>query len=334
MRIRAAPGKVVDRDMSGKILDGKSRTKRRFFDAFAGMGGIRLGMEAAGFECAGSCELDERARKTYAENFQNQSGFNQEPKYRDIRHMTHLPSRLDVLCAGFPCTPFSTIGRRQGFEDSEKGRLFFELIRLMGRSKPKAVLFENVKALVHHDGGRAFSAVLDTLSDLGYRISWRVLNSADFGLAQSRNRVFIVGFRSPVFAKRFSFPEGKYGDSRSTIRSVMERDVSSEFDATKAMAVGYIVKLKQRGVNKGGRFLPALHAPGDVSRTLVTNGQILIVDGKRLRRLTPRECARLQGFPDWFKLAPAKTVAYRQLGNSVPIPIVEAIGKEMSAAMV
>lgn len=315
-----------------KDVFGENRRKRRFFDAFAGMGGIRLGMEEAGFECVGSCELDERARKTYAENFHDRPGFCREPKYRDIRSMTHLPNRLDVLCAGFPCTPFSMIGRRQGFEDSEKGKLFFELARLMDRSKPKAVLFENVKALVHHDGGRAFSTVLDTLSDLGYRISWRVLNSSDFGLAQSRDRVFIVGFRSPVFAKRFSFPEGN-GRNRATLRSVMERNVSDEFDATKAMAVGYIVKLKQRGPNQGGRFLPALHAPDDISRTLVANGRILVVDGKRLRCLTPRECARLQGFPDWFKLAPAKTVAYRQLGNSVPVPVVASIAREIASAM-
>jgi len=305
--------------------------KRYFFDAFAGMGGIRLGMEEAGFKCVGSCEIDERARRTYIRNFGCQPGFNREPRYRDICQMGSLPSKTDVLCAGFPCTPFSTIGRRQGFKDTEKGKLFFELVRLMDTSKPKAIFLENVKALVHHDGGRTFSTVLNTLSNLGYRLSWRVLNSANFGLAQNRNRVFIVGFKSRVFARRFSFPEGS--GTQSTISNVMEKNVSSEFDATRSMAVGYIVKLKQRGHNRGGRFLPALHTPGDVSRTIVASGRTLVIDGTRLRSLTPRECARLQGFPDSFKLAPMKTVAYRQIGNSVPVPVVKAIGKRIVSAM-
>jgi DNA (cytosine-5)-methyltransferase 1 len=245
--------------------------------------------------------------------------------------MDRLPSRLDVLCAGFPCTPFSPIGKRMGFEDTEKGKLFFEVARLAETSRPKAIFLENVKAMVYHDGGKALKSVLATLADLGYRTEWRVLDSSEFGLAQKRERVFIVGFRSPVFASRFSFPES--GSGPRTIGSIMDAGVPEEFDATRAMLVGYLVKQKQRGRNRGGRFLPAFHGPGEISRTVVANGRILVTDGKRIRRLTPRECARLQGFPDSFRLPGSNTAVYRQLGNSVPVPVVEAIGRRIAEAM-
>lgn len=303
-----------------------SRRKRTFYDAFAGIGGIRLGMERAGFECVGSCELDRQARETYAANFR------EEPKDADIRHVERLPGRTSVLCAGFPCTPFSPIGRRRGFDDPDQGDLFFELVRLLRQSKPQALLFENVKGLLSHDGGHTFDRVLEELDDAGYDVSWKVLDASGFGLAQKRERVFIVGFRSARRAAHFAFPEPR--KTPSTIADVMENGVGDEHQASKAVLVTYLRKMKSRGPYRGGRFLQALHTPEEISNTLVTDGdRILIVDGRTVRRLTPREWARLQGFPDRFKLPSARTRAYRQLGNSVPVPVVAAIGRRMRRAM-
>jgi len=300
--------------------------KRTFYDAFAGIGGIRLGMERAGFECVGSCELDSHARETYAANFR------EEPKDADIRNVKRLPSRTSVLCAGFPCPPFSPIGRRLGFDDPAQGRLFFELVRLLRASRPPALLFENVKGLLSHDGGRTFERVMRELQKAGYNVSWKILDASDFGLAQRRERVFIVGFRSARRASHFAFPEA--GSKAAAIEDVLEDEVGEEHQASKAVLVAYLRKMKSRGPYRGGRFLQALHTPEEISNTLVTDGdRILIVDGRRIRRLTPREWARLQGFPERFKLPEARTRAYRQLGNSVPVPVVAAIGRRMRRAM-
>jgi len=305
------------------MLAGGSRT---FFDAFAGMGGMRLGMESAGFKCSGFCEIDGKARETYKANFENSGS-----EHEDIRSVKRLPHRTDVLCAGFPCTPFSPIGKRRGFADTDSGRLFFEVARLMKSSRPKAVLLENVKALVHHDGGAVLDAILGKMRGLGYLTSWRMFNAADFGLPQRRERVFIVGFRSREFAGKFEFPEPPR--IRNSIRSIIRESVGPEFDASRAMVVGYIAKLKQRGPGRGGRFLPALHTPDEISRTLTANGTIMLLDENRLRTMTPRECARLQGFPDKFKLPPYKTQAYKQIGNSVPVPVVTTIAQNILRAM-
>jgi DNA (cytosine-5)-methyltransferase 1 len=296
--------------------------KRTFYDAFAGIGGIRLGMERAGFECAGSCEIDRRARETYAANFRK------EPVDSDIRLVERLPGRTSVLCAGFPCSPFSAMGRRRGFDDPGKGGLFFELARLLRRSAPPALLLENVKGLLSHGGGRTFARIMEELESVGYHASWKVLDASDFGLAQRRERVFIVGFRSAIRASHFAFPEPRSG--KAIIADVLEDEAGEEHQASRAALVTYLRKMKSRGPYRGGRFLQALHTPEEISSTLVTDGdRILIVDGRSVRRLTPREWARLQGFPERFKLPSARTSAYRQLGNSVPVPVVAAIGRRI-----
>lgn len=298
-----------------------------FYDAFAGMGGIRLGMERAGFRCVGSCEIDRAARATYAANF------GAEPGHADIRDVESLPRGTAVLCGGFPCQAFSPIGQRRGFRDPD-GNLFFELARLMDASRPRACLLENVKGLVSHDGGRTLSTILGTLRDLGYHASWQVLGAEDFGLPQRRERVFITGFRHRAAWGRFSFPEGWPTGPKRPLSSIMQKGVGREFDASTAVLVGYLRKLRKRGPNRGGRFLPALHTPDEVGNTLVTDGaRLLVFDGRGIRRLTPREWARMQGFPDSFRLPDVKTQAYRQIGNSVPVPVVAAIASAMAGAM-
>jgi len=296
-----------------------------FYDAFAGMGGIRLGMEQAGFDCVGSCEIDKSARGTYAVNF------GEEPGHRDICEVGELPKGTSVLCGGFPCQTFSHLGKRLGFRDP-RGNLFFELARLMDASRPQACLFENVKGLVSHDGGRTLGTIMGTLTDLGYSASWRVLSADNFGLPQHRERIFIAGFRDQAAASKFVFPDGVA--TRTTLSSIMMTGVGKEFHASQALLVGYLRKLRSRGPNRGGRFLPILRHPDEISGTLVTGGdRILVYDGKIIRRLIPREWARIQGFPDSFVLPVAKTQAYRQIGNSAPIPVVAAVGKAMAAAL-
>jgi DNA (cytosine-5)-methyltransferase 1 len=296
-----------------------------FYDAFSGMGGMRLGMEQAGFRCVGSCEIDKAARRTYDANF------GAEPGHADIREVRSLPRGTSVLCGGFPCQPFSPIGRRRGFRDPN-GNLFFELVRLMDASRPRACLFENVKGLVSHDGGQTLQTIMGTIADAGYHASWKILRAQDFGLPQRRERVFITAFRDRAALARFRFPEG--GDPSKPLSAVMQAGVGDKFRASNAMLVGFLRKLCDRGPNRGGRFLPALHKPDQVGNTLVTSGdRILVFDGNVIRRLTPREWARMQGFPDGFRLPDAPTQAYRQIGNSVPVPVVAAVGKEMAKAM-
>lgn len=298
-----------------------------FYDAFAGMGGIRLGMEQAGFHCVGSCEINSAARATYAVNF------GAEPRHSDIRGVESLPRGTAVLCGGFPCQAFSHLGKRRGFRDPN-GNLFFELARLLDSSRPRACLFENVKGLVSHDGGRTLDTILGTLGELGYHASWQVLGAEDFGLPQRRERVFIAGFRHRKAWERFRFPEGWPMGPRKPLSAIMQRGVGRDFDASTAVLVGYLRKLRERGPNRGGRFLPALHTPDEVGNTLVTDGdRILVFDGAVIRRLTPREWARMQGFPDSFRLPDVKTQAYRQIGNSVPVPVVAAVAEAMAKAM-
>lgn len=298
-----------------------------FYDAFAGMGGIRLGMEKAGFRCVGSCEINKAARETYAMNF------GAEPIHTDIREVEKLPKGAAILCGGFPCQAFSHLGKRRGFEDPN-GNLFFELARLMDASQPRACLLENVKGLVSHDGGRTLNMVLGTLKELGYHVSWQVTRAQDFGLPQRRERVFIAGFRHRTAWSRFRFPEGWPMGPKTLLSAIMMKGVGSEFRASNAVLVGYLRKLRERGPNKGGRFLPALHSPDEIGNTLVTDGdRILVFDGTVIRRLTPREWARMQGFPDSFKLPSVKTQAYRQIGNSVPVPVVTAIAEAMAMVM-
>jgi DNA (cytosine-5)-methyltransferase 1 len=298
-----------------------------FYDAFAGMGGIRLGMERAGFDCVGSCEIDASARETYAMNF------GVEPRHSDIREVGQLPRGTKILCGGFPCQAFSHLGRRRGFRDPN-GNLFFELARLMDVSQPKACLLENVKGLVSHDGGKTIGTILGTLGEIGYHVSWEVLRAEDFGLPQRRERIFIVGFRDKRAWSAFRFPEGWPMGLKQPLSAIMQKGVGSEFNASNAVLVGYLRKMRERGPNRGGRFLPALHKPDELGNTLVTDGnRILVFDGKVIRRLTPREWARMQGFPDSFKLPSIKTRAYRQIGNSVPVPVVTAIAEAMAVVM-
>lgn len=305
-----------------------------FIDLFAGIGGIRKGFEAAGGKCVFTSEWDKHAQKTYAVNFTID-----HPIAGDITqvHTDDIPD-FDVLCAGFPCQPFSQAGYKKGFLDEKdnRGNMFFEIVRILKAKRPKAFMLENVKNLHTHDKGNTFKVIIKTLTEeLGYRIWYKVIDAQHF-LPQHRERIFIVGFRKDV---PFSWddlnlpPKGlsRMGDVLQPDNEVDDKYILS--DRLWEYLQGHAAKHKALG--NGFGF--GLVTPDDISRTLSARyykdgSEILVSRGevKNPRRLTPRECARLMGHGDNFNIPVSDTQAYKQLGNSVAVPVVEAIAKAMT----
>ena len=252
----------------------------KFLDLFAGIGGFRLGMESAGHECIGFCEIDKFARASY-KAIHNTEG---EIELHDITAVSDEfirgIGRVDIICGGFPCHAFSIAGNRRGFEDT-RGSLFFEIARFASILRPKYLFLENVKGLLNHDGGATFETILGSLDELGYDVEWQVLNSKDFGVPQNRERCYIVGHFRGTSGRRI-FP---IAETRSD-KSIMQ--------------LGNIKKTDSFGGNPqcGRVYSPAGLAP---CLNTMQGGQRepkILIDGK-VRKLTPRECWRLQGFPDW-----------------------------------
>ena len=303
-----------------------------FVDLFSGIGGMRIGFEKAGARCVFSSEIDQPARDTYLENFGD------EP-HGDIRMIEadQLP-RHDILLAGFPCQPFSiagvsklgSMGREHGFLDKTKGTLFFDICRILQHHKPRAFLLENVKGLLWHDEGRTFETILTALKDLGYTVSHQVVNSVAF-VPQRRERIFIVGF-SRESDIEFRFPE--LPEPSRVLVDILEEDVDPKYTLNDHLW-NYHRERKRTQKEKGNGFGYRMFEPEDTSGTLSARyykdgSEILLSQGDgNPRMLTPRECARLMGFPDGFKLNKSEVQAYKQLGNAVVPPVVEAIAKEM-----
>lgn len=304
-----------------------------FVDLFAGIGGMRLGFEAAGGTCVYSVEWDRYARRTYAANFE-------EPQGCDIREIHRLPSH-DVMLAGFPCQPFSlagvskklSLGRPHGFLDQVQGTLFFEIARLAEQHRPAIVFLENVKHLLRHDQGLTFKTILSTLEDLDYAVSWRVVDARPW-VPQHRERVFIVGLDRGTFGQgRFEFPTAP--DGGPTLGSILEPAVDSRYRKSQRVW-NYLQAYAEKHKAAGNGFGFGLVGPSDVSRTLSAryykDGSEILVrmpDGPP-RMLTPRECARLMGFPDSFAIPVSNTQAYRQFGNAVVVPVVAFLAKAIS----
>lgn len=361
----------------------------RFIDFFAGIGGFRLGMEMAGHECVGHCEIDKYAEKSYRAMHDVKEG---EWFATDIR--TVEPSELpeaDCYCGGFPCQSFSVAGKRRGFEDT-RGTLFFEIMRLARIRKPKYLFLENVKGLLSHDGGRTFRTILNAMDELGYSVEWQVLNSKDFGVPQNRERVFIIGhLRGKSKPKVFPIT----GSNSKTLKQIVGGqqgnrvyDISGISCTLASQAGGQGAKtglyiITDDGLHRTKRIkkniTPSLRAEGGGSRpgiwvlatqeikkpftinhcvlkeTDIVNcldgnyakgfdnhGQrtgvievreILMPDRFKIRRLTPKECFRLQGFPDEYFERAAKvnsdTQLYKQAGNSVTVNVVYEIAKRL-----
>jgi DNA (cytosine-5)-methyltransferase 1 len=328
-----------------------------FVDLFAGIGGMRIAAERAGGTCVQSVEIDDAACETYKNNFgASPKGDVTKLKPRSTRVVDH-----DVLIAGFPCQAFSIAGKKGGFADT-RGTLFRDLAEILRAKRPRAFIFENVKGLIHHDGGRTLATILAVLSSkqVGYtlpeivgpdgksRTGWLTLNALDYGLAQSRERIFIVGFRDPSDASRFRAPRPS-GRPRRALIEILEdgprfaRAVPARHFLSRKLLAG-LKRHKARHRSKGNGFGFAVRDHDSHAGTLVIGGmgkeRNLVravlppvpdpgLRGPRntegLRRLTPREWARLQGFPEGFRLHPRESQAYKQLGNSVAIPVVKAV---------
>jgi DNA (cytosine-5)-methyltransferase 1 len=310
--------------------------KFQFIDLFAGIGGTRIAFEEAGGECVFSSEWDKHCQNTYEANYG-------EKPYGDINKIDEkdIPDH-DILVAGFPCQPFSiagiskklSLGRKHGFEDEKQGNLFFEIARILKEKKPKAILLENVKNLKNHDGGNTFKVIRATLEKLGYTIYDRIIDAKHY-VPQHRERIFIVGFRKEIASVvLFKYPEPKAKEIK--IKNILEKKVDTKYTLSDKLW-SYLQKYAEKHRKQGNGFGYGLIDPrkDTITRTLSARyykdgSEILIRQkGRNPRRLTPAECSRLMGFPKWFKMASSDTQAYKQFGNSVVVPLVHAIAKNI-----
>lgn len=308
-----------------------------YVDLFAGIGGIRMPFQELGGKCVFSCEWDKFAQKTYRMNYG-------ETPAGDIREIAagDIPD-FDVLLAGFPCQPFSlagvskkrSLGRATGFEDETQGTLFFEVARIIDAKRPKAFLLENVKNLTSHDRGNTFRVIMRVLKDeLGYDIHWKVLDSKHW-TCQHRERIYIVGFSEPT---GFDWDDLEVPESEHTCAEILEDEVDDRYVLTDRLW-DYLKAYKAKHQAAGNGFGYSVVGPGDTTRTLSARyhkdgSEILVFrgDGRNPRKLTPRECARLQGFPDEFIIPVSDTQAYRQFGNSVTVPVIRSVARLMMGA--
>jgi DNA (cytosine-5)-methyltransferase 1 len=312
----------------------------RFIDLFAGIGGIRLAYQKAGGKCVFSSEYNKFAKVTYEANFG-------EVPFGDITVIdeTKIPDH-DVLLAGFPCQPFSiagvskkiSLGRKHGFLDETQGTLFFDIARILKEKRPKAFMLENVKNLVSHDKGRTFLVIQKTLEELGYSMHYRVLDGKHF-VPQHRERIIIVGFDRNVFQGKEEFEFPNLPKTKKIIREILEKDVESKYTLSDKLW-DYLQLYAAKHKAKGNGFGFGLTDSEGISRTLSARyykdgSEILIPqEGSNPRRLTPRECARLQGFPDDFLIPVSDNQAYRQFGNSVVMPLMHAVANQITKVLV
>lgn len=314
-----------------------------FIDLFAGIGGFHYALESFGAKCVFASEIDKKASKVYKLNHHI------KPK-GDITQIkeTEIPKH-DILCGGFPCQAFSISGKQKGFEDT-RGTLFFDIARIVDYHRPKILFLENVKNFVKHDNGNTLRTVIETLESLNYKVFYKVLNTSSFGLPQNRERVYIVGFNKNEFKDiKFSFPNPNLFSSLKEIlestpdnAKIIEREdisIYKEYKPTKNIfnEIDLPNKPIQIGkVNKGGQGERIYHPSGHAI-TLSANGGgvgsktgLYKVNGV-IRKLSPRECARIQGFPEDFILPKSVTEAQKQFGNSVSINTLQFILKEISS---
>ena len=337
----------------------------KFLDLFAGIGGFRLGMEASGHECIGFCEIDKFARASY-KAIHNTEG---EIELHDITTVTDDDVRaigeVDVICGGFPCQTFSIAGARRGFEDT-RGTLFFEIARFASILKPKYLFLENVKGLLNHDKGNTFKTIIGALDELGYDVEWQVLNSKNFGVPQNRERVFIIGHLRGTGGRKVFPIRGesentncvrqigikKYGTIQPnfnqsgivyeidgiapTLRAYQGGNLEPKIRVKEATKQGYAEAVVGDSINlshpnsktRRGRV------GKQIANTLLTGeSQGVVEPDFRIRKLTPRECWRLQGFPDWaFDKAQevnSNSQLYKQAGNSVTVNVIAAIAERL-----
>lgn len=320
-----------------------------FIDLFAGIGGFRIAMQNLGGKCVFSSEWDKEAQRTYRVNFG-------DVPFGDITKEStkaYIPDGFDVLCAGFPCQAFSIAGKRGGFEDT-RGTLFFDVAEIIRRKRPKAFFLENVKGLRNHDKGKTLETILNVLrNDLRYFVPEpEILNAKDFGVPQNRERIFIVGFREDINVSEFEYPE-------ASNKSVVFEDVKEKYPVSVRyyLSTQYLQTLenhKNRHIEKGNGFGYEIIPDDGIANAVVCGGmgreRNLVYDDRidnytpvtkikgevnrlGIRKMTPREWARLQGFPDNFIIPVADASAYKQFGNSVAVPAIQATAEQVLKAV-
>jgi len=316
----------------------------RFIDLFAGIGGFHLALSSFGAKCVFTSEWDKYAQEVYSKNFKASI-------HGDITKIkeSEIPSH-DILCAGFPCQAFSISGKQRGFEDT-RGTLFFDIARIAKKHKPKILLLENVANFAKHDNGNTLNTILKTLDKIGYDTHYKVLNASDYGLPQRRQRIYFVCFLKELKIKNFDFPKqlrksinlqniilhdkltADYIISRKDIKlnknSKLEPDIFGDI-LNQPIRIGT--------VNKGGQGERIYHELGHAITLSAYGGGVgaktgLYLINEKIRKLAPRECARLQGFPDNFIIHDNKNQAYKQFGNSVAVNVLQYILKEINKSM-
>lgn len=317
--------------------------KFTFIDLFAGMGGFRLAMQAQGGKCVFSSEWNAYSQKTYFANFG-------EVPFGDITKestKSYIPEHFDVLCAGFPCQPFSiagvskkkSLGRETGFKDKTQGTLFFDVADIISRHRPKAFFLENVKNLTSHDKGNTFRVIYDTLRELRYSVHYLVMDGQTY-VPQHRERIMIVGFDEDVYGgkEKFTFPEQH--EATRSIKELLDPNIDPKYTLSDKLWA-YLQNYAEKHRAKGNGFGYGLVDLNGITRTLSARyykdgSEILIPqgEGKNPRRLSPRECARLMGYPDEYRLNSVSDVqAYRQCGNSVIVPLITAVSEQIVKTM-
>lgn len=296
-------------------------------DLFAGIGGIRLGFDQTGkVQTVFSSEIDKFAIKTYKANF------NDTP-HGDITEIDAetIPDH-DILVGGFPCQAFSQAGLKKGFEDT-RGTLFFHIARILKEKQPQAFLLENVKNLRSHDKGNTLNTIMKTLDEIGYNAQYKVLKARDFGVPQNRERVYIVGFRKDINATDFKYPAPL--DIQTKLGNILEPNVDEKYTISDKLWQGHQRrKAEHKAAGKGfGYTLFNADSPytNTISARYYKDGSEILIEqeNKNPRRLTPREAARLQGFPDDFTITVSDSQAYKQFGNSVAVPVIHSIAEKM-----
>ncbi|MTK07447.1 MAG: DNA (cytosine-5-)-methyltransferase [Hungatella sp.] len=317
-----------------KAEEKKEEALFTFIDLFAGIGGMRIAFDRAGGQCVYSNEWNKYSQQTYYANFSDQPD-------GDITQVdaSNIPDH-DILVAGFPCQPFSiagvskknSLGRATGFEDKTQGTLFFDVCRILKSKRPKAFMLENVKNLCSHDKGRTFKVILESLDELDYQVFYKILDGQNF-VPQHRERIVIVGFDRKRYGKDINFNfDITPVDPKPVIQDILQTNVDERYtlsDKLWTYLQNYAAKHKAAGNGFGYGLAPL----NGISRTLSARyykdgSEVLIPQaGKNPRKLTPRECARLQGFPDTFRIVVSDTQAYKQFGNSVVVPLMENVAK-------
>ena len=318
----------------------QNRSGYTFIDLFAGIGGMRLAFESAGGQCVYSNEWNKYSQQTYYANF----GVQPDGDITKVQAES-IPDH-DILVAGFPCQPFSiagvskknSLGRATGFEDKTQGTLFFDVCRILKAKRPKAFMLENVKNLCSHDKGRTFQIIQESLRELKYEVFFQIIDGKGY-VPQHRERIVIVGFDKERYGENVKFSFDLHPlKKQPVVRDILEKEVSEKYTLSDKLWIylqNYAAKHREAGNGFGYGIAPLDGVTRTISARYYKDGSEILIEqnGKNPRRLTPRECARLQGFPDSFKIPVSDTQAYRQFGNSVVVPLMSDVAKLIIAKL-